>query len=248
MMNAAQVRETVLLTLIELGVQKNADRDSLCVGLDAYTLLTGKTLEGAHVDHQLQKLYPHLCTPETDEEKEFKAAAEGKIRPIAIYHRGDALVFFNATEEDREAWNVYAQEEADKFDNDPRLDSYDSTRTHSGVNRDGNITSWCPPKFFPEWLAGRRQILKVLTAKIGGKKVFFHSMFDDGGGIMAPYWMPNIEDAQRLTDVQVEALKTTVLPRIQANNISYAFEDAPVGATQRMYYVPGENGEPVKKP
>ena len=78
------------------------------------------------------------------------------VKPIAIWHKGDAQAYYAATPEEQAAWNAYAQAEADAFDNDPHRDSYDSTAVFAGVNRDGEITSWCPPLFFPEWLAARK--------------------------------------------------------------------------------------------
>lgn len=76
-------------------------------------------------------------------------------RPIAIYHKGDAASFYASMPETQAAWNAYAQAEANKFNTSGELDSYDSTNTVTGINRDGKITGWCPPMFFPEWLAAQ---------------------------------------------------------------------------------------------
>ena len=76
-------------------------------------------------------------------------------KPVAIWHEGDAKAFRSASPENQDAWNEYAQKCADEFNTDPDLDSYDSTQTSIGVDRDGKITRWCPPLFFPEWLANR---------------------------------------------------------------------------------------------
>lgn len=65
------------------------------------------------------------------------------------------------TELDPTADLVEAQKDA--FDNDPRRDSYDSTRVFSGHDRDGRVTNWCPPLYFPEWLERRRALTKDTT-------------------------------------------------------------------------------------
>lgn len=96
---------------------------------------------------------PASAAEPTDEKEALEAASNGKPHPICIWHAGDAIAYYKATEADREAWNAYAQREADKFNSDPSLDSYDSISTHIGMDRDGKITDWCPPLFFPEWLA-----------------------------------------------------------------------------------------------
>ncbi len=88
--------------------------------------------------------------------EDFEKLSQGKDRPVAIWHDGDARAYYLATDEERVAWNQYAQSEADRFDADTSLDSYDSTSTAIGQDRDGRITSWCPPIFFPEWLEARR--------------------------------------------------------------------------------------------
>lgn len=86
-------------------------------------------------------------------------------RPIAIYHALDAEAYYAQTTETQDAWDEYAQREADKFDNDPGRDSYDSTNVFIGVDRDGNITPWCPPVYFPEWLVQHSEGEKVLLFK-----------------------------------------------------------------------------------
>jgi len=72
-------------------------------------------------------------------------------RPIAIYHEGDAAVYYAQPVEVQDAWNDYAQAEADAFDNNPSRDAYDTTAVFPGWNRDGQYTRWCPQLFFPEW-------------------------------------------------------------------------------------------------
>lgn len=89
-------------------------------------------------------------------DEEYRLASTGKAKPYCIWHRGDALAYYAATEEERAAWNEYVSAEVEKFDSNPRLDSYDSVRTATGRDRDGKITGWCPPKFFPEWLQERK--------------------------------------------------------------------------------------------
>lgn len=74
-------------------------------------------------------------------------------RPWYIYHSGDYDAYLTATPEIQDAWNAYAKKAAANFNNDPSLDSYDSTSTYPGRDRDGNWTNWCPPLWFPEWLA-----------------------------------------------------------------------------------------------
>lgn len=81
-------------------------------------------------------------------------------RPICIYHEGDGAAYYAESEEIQDAWNDYAQGEADAFDNHPSRDSYDSTSVFPGWNRDGDYTSWCPQKFFPEWLEEYKEKLK----------------------------------------------------------------------------------------
>lgn len=73
-------------------------------------------------------------------------------RPICIYHKGDGEAYYASTPEIQDAWNDYAQGEADAFDNHPSRDSYDTTQVFPGWNRDGEYTAWCPALFFPEWL------------------------------------------------------------------------------------------------
>lgn len=97
-----------------------------------------------------------LLVDRTSRAEDMDTLSRGKDRPVAIWHNGDARAYYLATDEERDAWNRYAQCEADRFDADPSLDSYDSTSTAIGLDRDGRITSWCPPIFFPEWLDARR--------------------------------------------------------------------------------------------
>lgn len=74
------------------------------------------------------------------------------ILPYMIYHSGDRSAFDAASDEEKEAWNKYAVAAAAVFDANPRLDSYGSHSVYPGWDRDGKVTSWCPPKYFPEWL------------------------------------------------------------------------------------------------
>lgn len=90
--------------------------------------------------------------PWPSEAKTLAQLSKGKAAPYCIWHEGDLRAYYEATEEDRAAWNRYVEREADAFNSRPDLDSYDSIRTHTGVDRDGKVTGWCPPLFFPEWL------------------------------------------------------------------------------------------------
>lgn len=72
------------------------------------------------------------------------------LKPVAIWHAGDAYAFYTSSPDEKDAWNAYAQAEADKAQ--ARLDTYETIHGLIGTNRDGKITSWCPPLFFPEWL------------------------------------------------------------------------------------------------
>lgn len=76
-------------------------------------------------------------------------------RPVAIWHEGDAAAFYAATKEEQAAWNEYANSEARKFSEN--LATYETIHGCIGTDRDGNITNWCPPLFFPEWLEKRKQ-------------------------------------------------------------------------------------------
>lgn len=84
---------------------------------------------------------------------EFEKVSEGKPRPIAIWHEGDAIAYYKATEEERMAWNAYAQRSADEFQD--TLDAYETLHGYPGRDRDGKFTNWCPPLWFPEWLEAR---------------------------------------------------------------------------------------------
>ena len=110
-----------------------------------------KTAEELHMDaygpEELTALYTAM----------FEAGAEPikeeipyKDRPIAIWHRGDAEAFYASSKEEQEAWNNYANLEASKFQE--TLDFGETVHGHIGYDRDKNITNWCPPLFFPEWL------------------------------------------------------------------------------------------------
>lgn len=76
-------------------------------------------------------------------------------RPIAIWHDGDNAAYQEATEEEQNAWDSYANQEAQKVQD--TLDAYETVAGLIGTNRDGKITNWCPPKFFPEWLESYRK-------------------------------------------------------------------------------------------
>jgi len=93
--------------------------------------------------------------PWPSEAKSLAEASVGKETPYCIWHSGDLMAYYGATDDDRAAWNRYVQREADAFDDDPHRDSYDSVRTATGVDRDGKVTNWCPPLYFPEWLEAR---------------------------------------------------------------------------------------------
>lgn len=98
-----------------------------------------------------------LPNPDDYTDEELAAIVKGKIRYSRIYHDVDRLAFFLATDEERIAWNEYVEIEVNKFNNNPRLDSYDSVDVFPGWNRDGRQTPWSPPKKFPEWLAERKR-------------------------------------------------------------------------------------------
>lgn len=150
------IRTRILRTIIEVGV-KGASRESQVLALDAHFVLTGNRLEGAFQEKQLAALYPEFESESAKQETKISALSAGKKPPLCIYFEDDLLAYYEATDEDRQAWNEYAQRSADIFNSDPSLDSYDSTNTVTGRNRVGDITRWCPPMFFPEWLAERRK-------------------------------------------------------------------------------------------
>lgn len=87
---------------------------------------------------------------------ELRELVAGKTKPYMIPHNGDAICYYLATDEERAAWNAYTAEAVLKFDSDPSLDSYDSHAVYPGHTRDGIVSNWVPPKWFPEWLAERR--------------------------------------------------------------------------------------------
>lgn len=145
----SDVREQTLLTLVELGVRGNT-RESMCLAMDAHELLGGTWKDEFFKDRQLKEMYPQFVI-KSSEEQELVEVSKGKEKPISIHHIGDAIAYYKAPIEVRNAWNAYAQREADILNNSGVLDSYDSTNTIIGRNRDGQITSWCPPLFFPEW-------------------------------------------------------------------------------------------------
>lgn len=81
-----------------------------------------------------------------------------EVQPLCIFHDGDRQAFSAATREEQDAWIAYVHKAADDFNNHPYRDSYDSTDVFPGWNRDGKMTPWCPPRFFPEWLARHRTL------------------------------------------------------------------------------------------
>ena len=88
--------------------------------------------------------------------QQFDELAKGKPKPVSIWNKGQAIAYYEATEELRAAWNAYAQAEADKFNSNPRLDSYDSVHTHTGYDKEaGRVTPWAPPLTFKEFVAAR---------------------------------------------------------------------------------------------
>ena len=149
-MTPDDVRKATLMTLIEVYVgNRNASRESLCVALDAHRLLTDVPLEDTYKNQQLVDLYPELRWVKTEDEEYFDEISYGKPRPIAIYNRADAIAYYESDEITRTAWNRYAQSEADEFSKD--LDQGESVGAYTAVDRDGKLTSWAPPVWFPEW-------------------------------------------------------------------------------------------------
>ncbi len=153
-MTRDEVRRAVLETLIELAVQPKAGRENRCVGLDAHALLTGKPFkERAWQNEQLKAAYPQFVPGPTADERELAEASAGKAAPICIWHRGDALAYYAATEQNRADWNGYAQGAADAASED--LDMGEALSAYTSVDRDGQLHSWAPPLWFPEWLKQR---------------------------------------------------------------------------------------------
>ena len=149
-MTPEEVREITLRTLIELYVgTRNGSRESLCIAVDAHRLLTDVPLEDTYHNDQLIDLYPELCWKKTEDEQYFADISCDKPRPIAIYNRADAIAYYESDEATRAAWNRYAQAEADEFSKD--LDQGESVGAYTATDRDGNLTSWAPPVWFPEW-------------------------------------------------------------------------------------------------
>lgn len=68
--------------------------------------------------------------------------------PFMIYHQEDLAKFYEASKAEQVAWNGYAAQAAHELAASPSSDI--------GRNRDGVYTNWCPPMFFPEWLAQYR--------------------------------------------------------------------------------------------
>ena len=151
---AKGIRATVLRTLIELYVgNRDASRASLCVALDAHKMLSDEPMADTYKNEQLRDLYPELCWVKTEDEQYFADISEGKPRPIAIYNRADAIAYYESSEPVREWWNRYAQAQADEFSKD--FTQGEAIGGYVSTDRDGNLTSWAPPTWFPEWLKAR---------------------------------------------------------------------------------------------
>ena len=85
-------------------------------------------------------------------EEAWAALTEGKNRPVAIWNNEQVERYYRSSEIARSDWDAYAEREAVKFNDNPRLDSYDSTRTHVSHDPDtGKITSWAVPMRFEDW-------------------------------------------------------------------------------------------------
>lgn len=152
------IRKEILRTIIEVAIFEGT-YVTYQAGVAAHCLLTGQTKKEFFAKDSHRKLsdvYPELVRKPTNSEQSWEALTKGKPKPIAIYHRGDAEAYYRATEEERYAWNEYAQTEADKYNSSPDRNGYESTGTDIGWDRDGNVTNWCPPMYFPEWLSNRR--------------------------------------------------------------------------------------------
>lgn len=125
---------------------------------------TEKVERGFHREHEQLPYYqkkpdPYMIDednkPLTDEEiKRLRPASEVLReldipvptvsyydKPIAIYTKVDAELFHNSPHDVREAWNAYAQKEADKF-NATKLNSRDFASCYH---------EWVPPLSFTEW-------------------------------------------------------------------------------------------------
>jgi len=98
-----------------------------------------------------------IPNPDDYTDEELEKIVAGKEKPWMIYHDSDKIAYYLATDAERSAWNTYAKWSMDDFNNNPDLDSYDSTDVYPGWNRSDNQTPWCPPKWFPEWLDNYRK-------------------------------------------------------------------------------------------
>lgn len=133
---------------------------------------------------------------------DFNELAKGKARPICIWNEGQARAYYEATEEQRAAWNRYAQAEADIFNNNPRLDSYDSTATHTGYDKEaGCVTPWAPPLTFREFLANNFSVPSSSTKALETDAVALlreaRQWFGDGENADDPgreVWTDNYRD------------------------------------------------------
>lgn len=118
---------------------------------EEYLYLQGMTLPAIAREMLILRGGPRQ---KTLEEHEWEKLKEGKPLPISIWHEADARAYYEATEAQRAAWNAYAQREANRVSE--TLDAYETIHGLIGYDRDGNITDWCPPLFFPEWLATQK--------------------------------------------------------------------------------------------
>lgn len=157
------VRRIALMTMIEVAILEGTYK-TWGPAMGAHALLTGKTMaetreefDQAFAINKLRELYPQLVRPSTESEAEWAKLSAGKAPPVAIWHRGDARAYYDATEDERSAWNFYAQTRANEVSNS--LDFGQTLVGMVGWDRDGNVTNWCPELFFPEWLAKRRAIM-----------------------------------------------------------------------------------------
>lgn len=79
--------------------------------------------------------------------------------PVAIWHDGDARAYYEASPDEQQAWNTYANREMASFDL-----GFDAGEPVF-IDRDGKLTDWSPPTYFPEWLAEHRSAKTSSTEK-----------------------------------------------------------------------------------
>lgn len=97
-----------------------------------------------------------ILKPDDWTDAELEALVAGERPPHGIHQDGDKIAYYQASDAEREAWNRFAADEADRFNGNPRLDSYDSVDVYPGFTRAGRQIPWIPKTRFPEWLAARR--------------------------------------------------------------------------------------------